>query len=65
MFFSLLNCLCPDINECISGTHSCDVNAGCTNGNGAFTCQCNTGYTGNGQNGQCTGTCIYKESTFV
>ena len=41
-----------DIDEC-KGSHSCHVNATCTNTLGSHVCQCQTGYTGNGQN--CTG----------
>ena len=45
---------CIDINECVSDTHNCHMNANCTNTNGSFTCACNKGFTGNGVN--CTGT---------
>ena len=41
-----------DIDEC-KGSHSCHVNATCTNTLGSHVCQCHAGYTGNGQN--CTG----------
>ena len=40
---------CVDVNECVEGTHDCDVDATCTNLKGGtqsvkgFTCQCNTG----------------------
>ena len=37
---------CTDINECDMGTHKCDVNAGCTNNDGSYTCACNIGYSG-------------------
>merc|ERR1711966_258608 len=35
-------------NECSAGTANCDANAACTNGDGSFTCNCNSGYTGGG-----------------
>lgn len=37
-----------DINECESGTHSCDENAECSDTIGSFDCTCNSGYEGNG-----------------
>jgi len=44
---------CPDEDECILGTHTCDDNAACTNIPGGFTCKCNQGYSGDGMT--CTG----------
>ena len=41
-----------DIDEC-TGNHSRHENANCTNTNGSHVCDCQPGYTGNGQN--CTG----------
>ena len=41
-----------DIDEC-KGNHSCHEDANCTNTNGSHVCDCQPGYTGNGQN--CTG----------
>ena len=38
-----------DIDECIEGTDDCDDNAVCTNTEGSFTCECESGYTGNGR----------------
>ena len=35
-----------DINECVS--NPCHPNATCTNKNGTFTCECDTGYMGDG-----------------
>ena len=37
-----------DIDECLNGTHNCDINAYCTNADGSFNCTCNPGYMGNG-----------------
>ena len=41
-----------DIDEC-KGNQSCHEDANCTNTNGSYVCDCQPGYTGNGQN--CTG----------
>ena len=37
-----------DIDECATGSHSCDARAVCTNTPGNFTCECQSGYTGDG-----------------
>ena len=37
-----------DINECETGTDSCDVSAECTNTDGSYTCSCTSGYSGDG-----------------
>ncbi len=37
-----------DLDECDSGTHTCDVNAECTNTAGSYTCECRSGYSGDG-----------------
>ena len=42
-----------DIDECIDGTHRCDVNAECNNIQGSYNCSCKDGFHGNGTN--CTG----------
>ena len=42
-----------DINECSRGSHKCDPNATCTDTEGSYQCQCNSGFTGDGHN--CTG----------
>ena len=38
-----------DVDECDQGTHTCDINAGCTNTVGSYTCGCNVGYRGDGR----------------
>ena len=47
-----------DIDEC-KGNHSCHEDANCTNTNGSHVCDCQPGYTGNGQN--CTGELITRK----
>ena len=42
-----------DIDECLSGTHGCDVNAECNNTLGSYKCTCKDGFQGNGT--KCTG----------
>ena len=39
-------------------TDTCDANATCANTVGGFTCSCNSGFTGDGQDGNCTG-CVF------
>eukprot|EP00961_Rhodomonas_salina_P251183 3396208-Rhodomonas_salina.1 len=39
---------CSDPDECMRGTHDCDVNAMCSDTVGSFTCACNAGYDGDG-----------------
>lgn len=39
---------CVDIDECVEGLDNCSTDATCSNVDGAFTCACNTGYTGDG-----------------
>lgn len=45
-----------DIDECAQETHNCDDSrrATCSNNAGSFDCNCNSGYSGNGE------TCISK-----
>ncbi|CAH3133122.1 unnamed protein product [Porites lobata] len=38
-----------DLDECTTGSHSCDVNSVCQNNAGSYTCSCNAGYTGDGK----------------
>ena len=35
-----------DVNECIDGSHRCNINGDCTNTEGSYTCECHIGYTG-------------------
>ena len=42
-----------DMDECMDGTHGCDVNAECNNTKGSYNCTCKDGFHGNGTN--CTG----------
>ena len=37
---------CSDVNECESSP--CDMNASCSNSEGSFSCECNSGYQGSG-----------------
>ena len=39
-----------DIEECLNGTHGCDVNADCNNTLGSYNCSCKDGFLGNGTN---------------
>ena len=44
-----------EIDECLDDP--CDSNATCTNTDGSYICECNTGFTGNGTN--CTGMSVF------
>ena len=50
-----------DINECSSNSHSCDVNAVCSNTRGSYTCTCKAGYSGDGKSCTVTGKWINKK----
>ena len=43
-----------DINECETDNSTCHENAVCFNNEGDFSCQCATGFTGDGYN-NCSG----------
>ena len=36
------------MDECLSGNHTCDLNASCLNSKGSYTCHCNDEYNGDG-----------------
>ena len=38
-----------DIDECSNKTHTCDVNAVCSNTQGSHNCTCKPGYSGDGK----------------
>jgi ficolin len=40
---------CLDVDECTSGTDTCDANATCSNTMGSYTCACNPGWLGDGR----------------
>ena len=39
----------PDMDECSTNNHSCDVNSFCNNTSGSYRCTCTSGYFGDGQ----------------
>jgi len=45
-----------DVDECSSNSHSCDVNAVCSNTPGSHNCSCKAGFSGDGKS--CTGELI-------
>ena len=47
------NTICTDVDECMERSDTCHANATCINMIGSFSCDCNSGYTGDGRN--CTG----------
>ena len=49
-----------DIDECLVGTAECDNDANCTNTIGGYNCSCNSGYEGDGSEGNCS-----SESMFL
>ena len=48
MHMIFLNSL--DVNECEDGSHSCDMNANCTNTEGSYICTCHESFYDNGTN---------------
>lgn len=58
--------LCPaDIDECAAKLHNCDPNAQCINTPGSYSCQCKSGYSGDGFTCQLGSTCSAFGSTHV
>lgn len=37
-----------DVDECTDQTDNCDSNSVCTNTESSFTCECDTGFSGDG-----------------
>ena len=44
----VLTSLFLDMDECSTSSHSCDVNAMCSNNVGSYACACKAGFTGDG-----------------
>ena len=51
----------PDIDECAAGMDDCHEEASCMDTDGGYTCTCNTGYTGDGQ--ECSGKQFFMKFT--
>ncbi|XP_076174255.1 nidogen isoform X2 [Ptiloglossa arizonensis] len=41
--------ICVDVNECTAGNHMCSPDAQCINQEGSHTCQCRSGFSGDGR----------------
>lgn len=39
---------CVEVDECMTGLHTCHEHAECRNTRGSYQCSCKKGYTGNG-----------------
>ena len=46
-----------DIDECAANTHSCHMNAMCSNTEGSYLCACKAGYSGDGKS--CSGNYMF------
>lgn len=57
---------CRNIDECAQAMDTCSRNAQCQDTPGGYTCQCNTGYVGDGY--ACSSECIvisYSQDSFT
>ena len=52
-----------DIDECSTKSHSCHVNATCSNMQGSYKCACIAGYSGDGK--KCTGKRLTLSTSFI
>jgi hypothetical protein len=57
LLLSLSRCAPATADPCKTDNGGCDVNATCTNQGGTATCQCKSGYAGDGVSCACAGTC--------
>jgi hypothetical protein len=48
-----------DLDECLLGTHNCDVSQECRNTKGSFECRCKSGLKTNSQ-GHCDGKNVFE-----
>ena len=51
-----------DLDECAQTTKVCHPQANCTNVPGSFTCQCKSGFSGNGAT--CTGKTVKPQHSY-
>ena len=52
-----------DIDECSTNSHSCDVNALCSNTPGSYACACKAGFTGDGKT--CSGKLLWQSQKWL